>query len=71
MQVGEKESYVVDWRVQYSQVTSLTGEGKLYSIAPCPTESIYYQVTATSLSNVLRDLLRSGTEPALWYTHTT
>lgn len=48
--------------------TSLTGEGKLNGIAPCATEGIYDEVTTTSLRQVLRYLLWSGTEPALWRT---
>ena len=46
-------------------LTSLTGECKLDGITANTTEGIYHQITPAPLSNVLSNLFRSCTEPAL------
>ena len=46
-------------------LTSLTGECKLDGITANTTEGIYHQITPAPLSNVLGNLFRSCTEPAL------
>ena len=46
--------------------TSFTRGSKMDEVAPDSTESIDNDITTTSLRNVLGNLLRSGTEPALW-----